>query len=136
MWGDAGLVADEAQGGSDTFVFAADNGKDVIYDFEQGKDHIDLQALDLFVLPGNVPADKMPAQGLAGLMKAPPTKTGFEVLDSNGNGWLDDGDDYVSAANGGADTVIDLGAASGGAAGEDTLMVMGVSTLAEADFLF
>lgn len=136
MWGDAALMADNAQGGYDTFVFAADSGQDVIYDFEQGKDHVDLSALELLVLPGHVPAGKMPAQGLAGLMKAPPTLAGFEVLDSNGNGVLDDGDDYVSTANEGADTVVDLGAAAGGAAGEDVLTVVGVTALVEADFFF
>ena len=136
MWGDAATMADNAQGGSDTFVFAADSGQDTVYDFEQGKDHLDLSALDLVILPGNVPAEKMPLQGLAGLMKAPPTVTGFEVLDSNGNGVLDDGDDYVSAANDGMDTVIDLGAAAGGASGEEVLTVAGVSALIEADFFF
>jgi hypothetical protein len=136
MWGDADVMADSAQGGYDTFVFAADNGLDFIYDFEQGKDHVDLSALDLIIPPGHVPVDKLPAQGLAGLENAPPTKTDFEVLDSNGNGFLDDGDLYVSAASGGQDTVIDLGAALGGASGEDTLTVMGVTALAEADLLF
>jgi serralysin len=44
MWGDAMLVHDNAVGGNDTFVFAPENGGDIIFDFEQGKDHIDLKA--------------------------------------------------------------------------------------------
>ena len=46
MWGD-GVLHDNATGGADIFVFAADNGRDVIHDFERGKDRIDLSALDL-----------------------------------------------------------------------------------------
>lgn len=106
MWGDASVMEDKAQGGSDTFVFADDNGNDTIYDFEQGKDLIDLSAFGATI---------------------------FADLDSNNNGYLDDGDDYVSVA--GSNTVIDLGEANGGTAGEDTVTVAGVTGLTDADFL-
>lgn len=46
MWGD-GVLNDNAVGGADIFVFAADNGQDTIHDFETGKDKIDLSALGL-----------------------------------------------------------------------------------------
>jgi hypothetical protein len=42
----------------------------------------------------------------------------------------------VGVANGGEDTVIDVGAAAGGAWGEDVLTVVGVMALAKADFFF
>lgn len=106
MWGDAYFMDAGALGGSDTFVFAGGNGNDIVYDFEQGKDLIDLSAFGATI---------------------------FAALDSNNNGSLDDGDDYVSYD--GQDTVIDLGAASGGTAGEDTVTVAGVTGLTDADFL-
>jgi hypothetical protein len=108
MWGDADIMDARARGGSDTFVFAEDNGNDTIYDFEQGKDVIDLSAF---------------------------AATIFADLDTNNNGSLNDGDDYVSYANSDQDTVIDLGAAVGGAAGADTVTVAGVTGLTDADFL-
>jgi len=45
MWGDAVYKDAAAVGGSDVFVFAPNNGQDVMYDLEQGKDHIDLTAI-------------------------------------------------------------------------------------------
>ncbi|MCH8168829.1 MAG: hypothetical protein IIC03_13005 [Proteobacteria bacterium] len=57
----------------------------------------------------------------------------FAALDTNSNDVLDDGDLNVSV---GADTVIDLGAATGGAAGIDTIRVSGVTGLTAADFDF
>ena len=44
MWGDAYTVGPDATTGADTFVFAPDNGRDTIHDFEPGKDRIDLTA--------------------------------------------------------------------------------------------
>jgi hypothetical protein len=44
MWGDAYTVGPNATTGHDTFVFAPGNGRDIIHDFEQGKDLIDLSA--------------------------------------------------------------------------------------------
>ena len=43
MWGDA-KVNMLGMGGADTFVFARNNGNDVIHDFQVGVDHIDLSA--------------------------------------------------------------------------------------------
>jgi hypothetical protein len=44
MWGDAYLVAPGALTGADTFAFIFLNGRDIIHDFEPGKDVIDLTA--------------------------------------------------------------------------------------------
>jgi hypothetical protein len=44
MWGDAYTVSGRAEGGDDVFVFAPGNGRDIIHDFEPGKDRIDLSA--------------------------------------------------------------------------------------------
>ena len=57
----------------------------------------------------------------------------WDALDSNGNDILDDGDKYVSVADG--NTVIDLGAAQLGASDADFVTVVGVTALAEADFI-
>ena len=75
---------------------------------------VDLSALDLYLRKGS-------------------TKTGFDALDSNQNGFLDDGDKYVSIAAG--NTVIDLGAAQLRTSGVDLVTVMGMTGLNEADFL-
>ena len=42
QWGDAVYKEAAAVGGLDVFVFAPNNRQDVMYDLEQGKDHIDL----------------------------------------------------------------------------------------------
>ena len=74
-------------------------------------------------------------------------------LDTNGDGVLDDGDDFVSvlnllnedfasvgvpnAGNTFASTfIIDLGGVTGGAAGVDTLNILGTMGLVESDFIF
>jgi hypothetical protein len=44
MWGDAVFKDPTVVTGADVFVFAPNNGDDVVNDFEQGKDHIDLTA--------------------------------------------------------------------------------------------
>lgn len=44
MWGDAYLAGPNTETGSDVFVFAPGNDRDLIHDFEQGKDRIDLTA--------------------------------------------------------------------------------------------
>jgi hypothetical protein len=47
---------------------------------------------------------------------------------------LDDGDKYLRISNG--NTLIDLGAAQRGASHADFVTVVGVTALAEADFIF
>jgi Ca2+-binding RTX toxin-like protein len=42
LYGD-GIRSDSAIGGADEFVFAPDSGRDTIFDFEQGKDLIDVR---------------------------------------------------------------------------------------------
>ncbi len=44
MWGDAQFLSGDAEGGQDVFVFEPFNDRDVIWDFEQGEDRIDLSA--------------------------------------------------------------------------------------------
>ena len=44
MWGDAFSVGPFATTGEDVFAFGPANGRDIIHDFEQGKDRIDLTA--------------------------------------------------------------------------------------------
>ncbi len=92
--------------GADHFVFASGNGADSISDFTRRADVIDLTATGL------VWAD----------------------LDSNANGRLDNADAFVVVN--GSGTLIDLGAADGGAADVDTLSLTRVSGLTQADFLF
>jgi hypothetical protein len=45
MWGDFRDSDGAAIGGTDTFVFGRDNGTDVIYDFREGEDTIELDGL-------------------------------------------------------------------------------------------
>jgi hypothetical protein len=47
MWGDAAVVAPTAARGANTFVFSGPNGQDTIMDFQQGKDHIELDGYGL-----------------------------------------------------------------------------------------
>jgi Ca2+-binding RTX toxin-like protein len=42
MWGDAEIMKDRVVGGNDTFVFADTFGRTRIYDFEKGKDHLEI----------------------------------------------------------------------------------------------
>ena len=42
MWGDAAPSRGGTVGGQDTFVFAPPNGKEVIHNFQQGMDFIEL----------------------------------------------------------------------------------------------
>ena len=114
IWGDwaideAGNIPDDGStGGSDTFVFLANNGQDTIHDFRRADgDKIDLIAL--------------------------PSISNFDVLDSNLDGSLDDSDAFVSVS--GSNTVIDLGAAAGGAAGANTVTILGIADLVAPDFL-
>jgi hypothetical protein len=74
---DGGPGHDELWGGDgfDTFVFVADQGDDVVFDFQKGTDHIDLQGFrfqNRRLLP--------------------------EDLDRNHNGVLDDGDNQVAVS--------------------------------------
>lgn len=135
MWGDAVVMDAASAGGRDTFVFAAGNATDFIYDFESGIDVIDLTALDLLIvaLPANA-SGRVPEQALAGLAQGGLVARDFDVLDTSGDGVLGAGDDFITLS--GADTVIDLGAANGGAAGIDTVTVVGVTGLDEGDFIF
>ena len=106
MWGDwqTGIGV----GGSDSFVFLANNGQDIIHDFRRA----DGDAIDLTALP---------------------SVSDFDVLDSNLNGSLDDGDDFVSVS--GSNTVIDLGAVTGEVARANTVTILGINDLVAADFL-
>ena len=45
MFGDAASRDAAATGGNDVFAFLADSGQDTVFDFEQGKDLIDVEAL-------------------------------------------------------------------------------------------
>ena len=45
MYGDAATIAATARTGHDTFVFGPDSGGDFIYDFEPGKDHIEVDGV-------------------------------------------------------------------------------------------
>jgi Ca2+-binding RTX toxin-like protein len=92
--------------GADVFVFTSADGLDTINGFQRGQDRVDLTATDLL----------------------------WDDLDSNGNGVLDNADDFVNVSGG--DTVIDLGAATGGLVGLNTLTFDGVTNVAERDFLF
>ena len=46
MWGDTRFSDGQQITGIDSFVFAPDNGRDLIHDFEVGKDFLDLRAFD------------------------------------------------------------------------------------------
>lgn len=107
MVGDFASGGATQNGGADTFVFGPSNGIDIISDFELAKDTVNLTATGL----------------------------SWADLDTNAIAGLDDGDDHVTITAGG-DTLIDLGAAAGGAAGTDTLRVSQVTGLGEGDFDF
>jgi hypothetical protein len=71
MWGDAQFMYDQATGGEDVFVFGPNNGNDFIYDFEQGRDLIEVNGMP-FSLAVPIPtkaAAKIPAEGQAKLSK-------------------------------------------------------------------
>lgn len=137
MWGDAVTIDAASAGGRDVFVFAAGNAADVIFDFQRGADLIDLSAFDLMAVDAPTTAiSHLPGAALQGLSGAGIVREDFGVLDSDGDGRLGDGDDFVSLTAGGANTVIDLGAANGGAAGIDTVTLVGVIGLDESDFIF
>lgn len=94
-------------GGADTFVLWRNSGSDVIGDFRTTDvDRIDVTDLEV----------------------------SWADLDTNGNTALDDDDAYVTVDASG--TLIDLGAAAGGAAGTDVVRVSGVAGLSESDFVF
>jgi Ca2+-binding RTX toxin-like protein len=106
---DARLGDDTLTGndGADTFVFGHLDGLDEVTDFDPSEgDRIDLSVSVL----------------------------DWEDLDTNENGVLDDGDDFVTVSGG--TTAIDLGAAAGYAAGENVLTLTGASGLIEDDFIF
>jgi Ca2+-binding RTX toxin-like protein len=105
---DGGAGNDLFSGGNgrDAFAFSAGSGIDAIADFRRGQDHIDVSG----------------------------TALAWATLDSNNNGVLDDADAFVSV--GGGTTVLDFGAALGGAAGLDTLTLNGVTGLTNSDFWF
>ena len=63
------------------------------------------------------------------------TELTWSDLDSNGNDVLDDDDAFVASA-GGLETSVDLGAATGASADLNVMIVVGVTGLAEGDFLF
>jgi serralysin len=92
--------------GRDTFAFGAADGLDRISDFRRGQDRVDVSDTSIV----------------------------WATLDSNNNGVLDDADAFVSVGSGA--TVLDLGAALGGAAGLNTLTLTGVTGLTNSDFWF
>jgi Ca2+-binding RTX toxin-like protein len=102
---------DQLVGGAGNDIFFLGKGRDVIKDFVQGEDLLNLEYLDF----GG-------------------TTLAFADLDSNGDGELTSADDFVTAK--GTKVTIDLGAAAGGAAGVDvTVITVGKGVvLTEADF--
>ncbi|MGH6952002.1 MAG: pre-peptidase C-terminal domain-containing protein [Vitreimonas sp.] len=92
--------------GADGFVLTGADGLDTVNGFNKGQDFVDLSATGLI----------------------------WADLDSNGNGVLDDADDFVSVSGG--RTVLDVGAAVGGLVGLHTLTFNGVAGLTQNDFLF
>ncbi len=107
---DGRLGNDVATGGdgADTFIFWANSGRDVITDFNAGE------------------GDRLDLSGSAYLTQG--------ALDTSGNGFVDGADAYVTYD--GSDLVIDLGAAAGFAPGENTLTLVGVSSVDVGDFVF
>lgn len=62
MFGDAFWTEGQPTTGADTFAFSENNGDDFIFDFEKGKDVIEVQ------MPGEMPlADKLPEKALANI---------------------------------------------------------------------
>lgn len=135
MWGDGRIVGEGAVGGCDTFVFYIDNGEDTINDFEQGKDKIDFSNV-LLDLPWDIPVDSLPQKIIDVLIDISLFDADFGSLDTNGNGILDENDENVSYSASDEDTIIDLGSANGGEPGQNTVSVLGVIGLTEADFIF
>lgn len=85
-------------GGSGNDIFFLGKGRDVIRDFVQGEDELNLRYLNF----GG-------------------TKLTFADLDTNGDGQLTSADNFVTAK--GTKVTIDLGAAAGGAAGVDVTTI-------------
>ena len=53
MWGDfQNVISGSVEGGHDTFVFSANSGNDLVYDFHQGEDIIELVGFDQIKTPG------------------------------------------------------------------------------------
>jgi hypothetical protein len=106
-------------------IFFTEDGRDVITDFVKGQDKLRF-LVDLTPTPLRV---EQPTGEIL---------NGFQDLDSNRNGVLDDGDRYVAIENAGDDgatrlsTVIDVGAFSGH---EEVLVVFGVTGLGAGDFV-
>lgn len=106
LWGD-GTLLDMAMGGADIFVFGTDDGQDVIKDFRTADD----DQIQLFI-----------------------DQITWDDLDTNNSGTLDGGDNHVDTSSG--STLIDLGAAIGGDAGQHTVLLEGVLGLTLEDFTF
>jgi Ca2+-binding RTX toxin-like protein len=106
-------------------IFFTEDGRDVITDFVKGQDKLRF-LVDLTPTPLRV---EQPTGEIL---------NGFQDLDSNRNGVLDDGDRYVAIENAGDDgatrlsTAIDVGAFSGH---EEVLVVFGVTGLGAGDFV-
>ncbi len=135
-----GLGNDTLNGGSgaDCFEFGLQNGQDVVEDFEKGTDKIDLSAFGEFLLFGGrkVVALDLPDHVTAKQQETTKVQTGFDILDSNLDGKLDNNDDAIDVINNGEDMLIDLGAAYGGSAGTDTILLSGIVELTIDDFIF
>jgi serralysin len=106
MVGDAFVVSPEAVTGSDIFAFAPGNGRDMIVDFEQGKDRI---AFDGF---RSLPA--FPGTGI----------DNFEALASR-----------IVEQSDGSLLILDVFGPSG-ASSDNSVLVVGVFGLSVADFVF
>lgn len=86
MWGDFRLVFGAAAFGADTFVFGPDNGNDIIHDFHQGEDTIELHGFGRF-LPACA-LDHLPDKVFFRLLEKF-TGISIETVDANQDGSLD-----------------------------------------------
>ncbi len=129
MFGDARDLDGGSTGGHDTFVFEAGSGLDTIGDFRfgndaAGRDLIDVSAMLTALAPDlpPIPWHRLPEPALAALAR----HFGPLIWDSL--------DDHITVEDG--DSLIDLGAATGGEEGVDTITVIGVTDLTVDDFIF
>lgn len=115
LYGDGATVIDPRSGpgdwsqytGTDTFIFEPGSDHDTIGDFSHAEnDVLDLTAFEL---------------------------AGFAALDTNGNGMLEAGDANVTATGDGIE--LDLSGMAGDAANDDTVRLIGLAALVEADML-
>jgi len=77
IWGDAATMINQSTGGLDTFVFALNNGNDVIHDFRQG-DVIDLDGFT-----------DLPAASAVAKLSMTFADLNIETIDTNSDGIRD-----------------------------------------------